>query len=76
MSGGGGGNGTARALFAEGLAHQQAGRLAAARACYERALALEPGQTDGRFLLGQTLFDSGEHASGETMMRAAIAARP
>ena len=71
-----GAGGPALALFSEGLAHQQAGRLAAARVCYERALALDPGQTDGRFLLGQTLYDSGEHATGEAMMRAAIAARP
>ena len=63
-------------LFSAGLAHQQAGRLREARACYERGLALEPDQADGRFLLGQTLFDSGERAAGEAMMRAAIAARP
>ena len=62
--------------FSEGLAHQQAGRLREARAAYERGLALDPGQTDGRFLLGQTLFDSGECVAGEGTMRAAIAARP
>ncbi len=62
--------------FARGLGHQQAGRLTEARACYERGLALDPGQIDGRFLLGQTLYDSGECARGEAMMRAAIDARP
>ena len=72
------GNGKRAALpfLAEGLAHQQAGRLSEARACYERGLRLDPEQTDGRFLLGQTLYDSGERPSGEAMMRAAIAARP
>ena len=66
----------AACFFSEGLSHQQAGRLREARAAYERGLALDPEQTDGRFLLGQALFDSGECAAGEGTMRAAITARP
>ena len=62
--------------FSEGLAYQQAGLLREARAAYERGLALDPEQIDGRFLLGQTLFDSGECAAGERAMRATITARP
>lgn len=63
-------------LFAAGLEHQQAGRLAEARKCYERGLKLVPGHPDALFLLGQTLFDSGEREIGERKMRAAIDARP
>ena len=63
-------------LFAVGLAHQKAGRLADARCCYERGLKCDPGNPDALFLLGQTLFDSGDASSGERKMRAGIAARP
>lgn len=63
-------------LFGEGLAHQQAGRLAEARQCYERGLKYDPGNPDALFLLGQALFDGGETAQGERKMRAAITARP
>jgi predicted O-linked N-acetylglucosamine transferase (SPINDLY family) len=63
-------------LFAEGLAHQQAGRLAEARRCYERGLKFDPGNPDALFLLGKALFDGGEPAAGERKMRAAISARP
>ncbi|GHU06707.1 hypothetical protein FACS1894158_13990 [Betaproteobacteria bacterium] len=63
-------------LFAEGLAHSQAGRLAEARQCYERGLKYDPGNPDALFLLGQALFDSGETDVGERKMRAAISARP
>ena len=63
-------------LFAEGLAHSQAGRLAEARQCYERGLKYAPGNPDALFLLGQALFDSGDADVGERKMRAAISARP
>ena len=63
-------------LFAVGLAHQQAERFAEARQCYEQGLLLDPDQPDALFLLGQTLFSSGEVVVGERQMRAAIAARP
>ncbi|MQY51571.1 tetratricopeptide repeat protein [Rhodocyclus gracilis] len=66
----------AQQLFANGLAHHRAGRHAAARQCYEAGLALLPGQPDASFLLGQLLFEIGEHASGEVRMRAVIAAHP
>ena len=62
--------------FADGLAHQQAGRLSEARKCYERGLKLAPAQPDALFLLGQTLFESGDQSAGERKMRAAIDARP
>lgn len=62
--------------FAAGLSLQQAGRLAEARQSYERGLKYDPGNPDALFLLGQTLFDSGETATGERRMRAAIEARP
>ncbi len=63
-------------FFAAGLEHQQAGRFDEARKSYERGLKIVPGQPDALFLLGQTLFDSGERESGERKMRAAIDARP
>ncbi|MDR2788509.1 MAG: tetratricopeptide repeat protein [Candidatus Accumulibacter sp.] len=63
-------------LFAEGLAHQQAGRLAEARACYERGLKYDPGNPDALFLLGKAMFDDGDAPAGERRMRAAISARP
>ncbi|MDR0577046.1 MAG: tetratricopeptide repeat protein [Candidatus Accumulibacter sp.] len=62
-------------LFADGLAHQRAGRLAEARRCYERGLKYDPGNPDALFLFGQALFDGGDPA-GERKMRAAISARP
>lgn len=62
--------------FAEGLAHQQAGRLVEAQPCYERGLSLDPGNPDALFLLGQTLFGQGDTDLGERKMRAAISARP
>jgi predicted O-linked N-acetylglucosamine transferase (SPINDLY family) len=63
-------------LFAEGLTHQRAGKLAEARRCYERGLKYDPGNPDALFLLGQALFDGGDMPAGEHKMRAAISARP
>ena len=62
--------------FAEGLAHQQAGRMGAARRCYEQGLKHDPGNPDALFLLGQTLFDSGDMENGERKMRTALLMRP
>jgi predicted O-linked N-acetylglucosamine transferase (SPINDLY family) len=63
-------------LFGEALVHQQAGQLVKARRCYERGLKYDPGNPDALFLLGQTLFDSGDEPNGERKMRAALQMRP
>ncbi|MDR2614197.1 MAG: tetratricopeptide repeat protein, partial [Candidatus Accumulibacter sp.] len=70
------GKSEAARLFAEGLAHQQAGRLAEACRCYERGLKHDPGNPDALFLLGKARFDGGDVLVGERKMRAAISAWP
>ena len=66
----------ANRMFAAGLEHQRSGRLPAARACYEQGLRFAPGNPDATFLLGQVLFETGDGAAGEALMRQAIKATP
>ncbi|MDE1915237.1 MAG: tetratricopeptide repeat protein [Sphingomonadales bacterium] len=65
-----------RATFIEGTRHHQAGRLAQARALYQRVLTLDPRQPDALNLLGMI-----DHADGNTQLalgriRQAIAINP
>jgi predicted O-linked N-acetylglucosamine transferase (SPINDLY family) len=52
-----------RATFIEGARHHQAGRLAQARALYQRVLTLDPRQPDALNLLGMI-----DHAHGDTQL--------
>jgi len=47
-----------------------------ARRCYEHGLALDPGQVDALFLLGQVLFETGDAVQGEERMRQALTGNP
>jgi len=58
------------------LAHARAGRLAEARAGYERALAVRPDYVQARHNLAVLLDDLGEHATAEGHFRAAHTAAP
>jgi tetratricopeptide (TPR) repeat protein len=49
------------ALFAEGLALQQAGRLADAERIYNQILAVQPDHFDSRHLLGVAFLQRGNH---------------
>ena len=50
------------ALFADGLAHHQAGRLAEAEQLYTSVLATRPDHFDSRHLLGVVYYQRGNHA--------------
>ena len=50
------------ALFAEALAHHQAGRLAVAETLYARVLETRPDHFDSRHLLGVVHYQRGNHA--------------
>src|ERR1700689_2611373 len=50
------------ALFADGLAHHQAGRLAEAERLYTSVLATRPDHFDSRHLLGVVYYQRGNHA--------------
>ena len=50
------------ALFADGLAHHQAGRLAEAERLYASVLATRPDHFDSRHLLGVVHYQRGNHA--------------
>ncbi len=58
------------------LAHIHAGRLTEARACYEQAIAIDPGYVRALNNLGTLLDDLGEHGAAESRFRAAIAVDP
>ena len=55
-----------------GLVHQQAGQLAAAEACYQRALAVEPENPDALHLLGVAAYQTGRHDVAVALIRQAI----
>ena len=55
-----------------GLAHQQAGRLLEAEACYQQALAAEPDHPDALHLLGVVAYQSGRHDLAVALIRQAI----
>ncbi len=59
-------------LLAEGLKHQQAGRLAEAEACYRRVLAGQPDHADALHLLGVIAHQVGRHDLAVELIRQAI----
>lgn len=66
----------AEAYVAKGLAAHDAGEVAAARAAYEAALAVEPGHADALHLLGLVQHQSGDTAGALVTLRAAVARCP
>lgn len=58
------------------LVHIRAGRVAEARACYERAIAIDPGYVRALNNLGTLLDDLGDHGAAESRFRSAIAVAP
>jgi tetratricopeptide (TPR) repeat protein len=60
-------------LLAAGVAHQQAGRLQNAEACYRSILAAEPGHADALHLLGVLANQMGRHEVAAELIRRAIA---
>ncbi|HTI86559.1 MAG TPA: tetratricopeptide repeat-containing glycosyltransferase family protein [Alphaproteobacteria bacterium] len=66
----------AEALHADGLRHQQAGRLDEARAAYEAVLVLVPEATVTRSNLGNVLRAQGDFAAAIAAQRAALADDP
>jgi tetratricopeptide (TPR) repeat protein len=60
----------------QGLAHQRAGRLAEAIACYRRAAALHPNCFEFHFNLAAALFQSGQFADAAKSYRQAIRIQP
>jgi len=63
-------------FFRQGVAHERAGRMAEARAAYERTVALVPGHLQALNNLGTLLDEAGESRAAEARYRAAIAAHP
>ena len=64
---------SSKTLFAEALAHHQAGRLDAAEGLYRRLLDLAPRHADTLHLLGVLTHQRGEHEAGAALIRRAIA---
>lgn len=65
-----------RTIFFEGIGHFEAGRLAQARACFERCLALTPGRPSVLGNLGITLFHQGQRREALPYLQQATAADP
>ena len=63
-------------LLNEGLTHHQAGRMAAARQCYEQVLTLVPMQADALNLLGVLCAQEGQPEAAIHLLTRAVAARP
>ncbi|MBU1378759.1 MAG: tetratricopeptide repeat protein [Alphaproteobacteria bacterium] len=61
-------------IFSEGLAHQKAGRLDEAEACYRRIMDWQPGRTLGN--LGVILRITGRLDEAEAVQRQALLATP
>jgi tetratricopeptide (TPR) repeat protein len=62
--------------LAAGLAHHQAGQLAAAEAAYRSVLARDPEQPSALYLCGVLLLATGRTAEAERLLAAAAAVRP
>ncbi len=62
--------------LAMGLATHQAGDLGAAISCYERVLAILPGQADAHHYLGVALFQSGDAEAAAKHLEIAVAGKP
>jgi Flp pilus assembly protein TadD len=63
-------------LLAEALAHQQAGRAAAARRGYDQILAQSPGHADHLHATGLAAHKRGQHHRAITAIGHAVALRP
>jgi len=66
----------AAALFAEALAHLQAGRLAQAEQLCRQILAVQPRNADGLHLLGLIARKAGQDETGVGLIRQAIGLNP
>ncbi len=64
------------ALLSAGLAHHQAGRLAAAEAAYRLVLARAPGQPNALYLCGVLRLAKGQAEEAERLLRLAAKVRP
>ena len=62
-------------LFAEGMAHHEAGRLAPAETAYRRLLDQDPGNSDAWNLLGVVQAQRGDARAGVRCIRSALAIR-
>ena len=65
---------TAVGWFEQGVAHEAAGDLAAARTAYERALAAAPELADASCNLGRLLHEAGDVPGAEASYRLAVCA--
>lgn len=65
----------ADAIYNEGLAHHQAGRLDQARQCYEQVLAAEPSHFDALHMLGVFAIQTGQPEPAVELIRMAISIR-
>jgi tetratricopeptide (TPR) repeat protein len=63
-------------LFAQGLAHHQAGRLVDAETLYNRILATRPDHFDSRHLLGVVFLQRGNHAEAVRHIDLALRRHP
>lgn len=66
----------ARQFFVDGLAHYQAGRMAAAERAFAASLALVPGRASTLTNLGATRLKLGRVDDAVTVLREAVAAEP
>ena len=64
------------ALFQQGLAHQQQGRLDEAKAVYERMLALEPHHADALHMLGVIALQLENYQVAVAFISAAVQSHP
>ena len=65
-----------QALCAQGLAHHQAGRIEAARACYEAVLTADPEHAEALHLLGVYCVQTGQEALAVALIERSLAAAP
>jgi protein O-GlcNAc transferase len=63
-------------LFAAGVAHHRAGRLAQAETCYRQVLAVQPDHADALQLLGVLANQAGQHDLAVDLIRRAIRRSP
>ena len=64
------------ALFQQGLAHQQQGRLDEAKAAYEHMLALQPHHADALHMLGVIAMQLGNYAVAAELIGGAVQSHP
>lgn len=72
-------NGTAaraRAMFSQGIAHHQSGRLAEAQSLYRQVLKLVPRQADALHMLGVIEFQEKHYAEAARLISEAVAMKP